>query len=129
MLIDFFGEEICFTYPKDRKKSQMFFSTNVTTGDVIETLRTNESMKMCAGVLRKECEEFDFDLDGTYKNANDLRIAFENFDQKRPPMWEKFFNILFPFRKSSDNITRKCDMIFQEIYNIMEENGHPYLLE
>ena len=25
LLIDYYGENICFTYPRDRKKSQMFF--------------------------------------------------------------------------------------------------------
>ena len=29
LIINYFGEGICFTYPNNRKKSQIFFSTNV----------------------------------------------------------------------------------------------------
>ena len=122
MLIDRFGEDICFTYPKDRKKPQMFFSSQVSSEDVVETLRANEITKLCAEALRKECEDFNYNLEESYKTANDLRIAQENFDKQRPPTWEKFFNAMFPYRKSSPNITKKCDLIFQVVYNLVH-NG------
>ena len=48
MLIDRFSEDICFTYPKDRKNPQMFFSSQVSSEDVVETLRANEIKKLCA---------------------------------------------------------------------------------
>ena len=36
LLIKLFGEDVCIIYPKDRSKSQMFFSRSVTTEDVWE---------------------------------------------------------------------------------------------
>ena len=38
MLINLLGDEICFSYPKDRQKSQMFFSAKIQTTDIAETL-------------------------------------------------------------------------------------------
>ena len=60
MLIAHFGEEICFTYPRDKSKPQMFYSTNICPADLVETLRHTDPIKICAEKLRKECEEFDF---------------------------------------------------------------------
>ena len=119
ILIDRFGEDICCTYPKDRKKPQMFFSSQVSSEDVVETLRANEIRKLYAEALRKECEDFNYNLEESYKTANDLQ---ENFDKLRPPTWEKFFSAMFPYRKSSPNITKKCDLIFQVVYNLVH-NG------
>ena len=48
MLIDHFGDRICFTYPKDRRKLQMFFSPDIKSADVSETLRTTDAIKICA---------------------------------------------------------------------------------
>ena len=36
LLINYFDEGICFTYPSDRKKSQMFFSTNFRNRQIAE---------------------------------------------------------------------------------------------
>ena len=55
MLIDYYGDEICFTYPKDAKKSQMFFSTRVKSEDIAETLRRNDFIQKCGEYLREEC--------------------------------------------------------------------------
>ena len=122
MLIDCFGEDICFTYPKDRKKPQMFFSSQVSSEDVVETLRANKITKLCAEALRKECEDFNYNLEESYKTANNLRITQENFDKQSPPTWEKFFNVMFPYKKSSPNTTKKCGLIFQVVYNLVH-NG------
>ena len=75
MLINQFGEEICFTHPRDRTKSQMFFSTKICPADVIETLRVSDPVKICAAKLRKECEDFDFLLENSYGDADDLECG------------------------------------------------------
>ena len=36
LLIKLFGEDVCIIYPKDRSKSEMFFSRSVTTEDLWE---------------------------------------------------------------------------------------------
>ena len=69
MLIDYYGDEICFTYPKDLKKSQMFFSTRVKSEDIAETLRRNDFIHKCCEYLRRmreECQNLDLGLTGCY---------------------------------------------------------------
>ena len=112
-----------FYVPERQKKSQMFFSAQISSEDVVETIRANEITKLCAEALRKECEDFDFALEGSLKNPNDLRIAQEKYDKQRPPTWERFFNTIFPYRKSSPNIKRKCDLIFEVVFNIVHHRS------
>ena len=40
LIMNFFCEGTCFTYPDNRKKSQRFFSTNVRVGEIVESLRS-----------------------------------------------------------------------------------------
>ena len=122
MLIAHFGEEICFTYLRDKSKPQMFYSTNICPADLVETLRQTNPIKICAEKLRKECEEFDFLLDNSYCDAEDLECSLKNYKEYRPKSWELFFNILFIYGKESVHIQRKCDNIFQIIFN-MVHNG------
>ena len=70
--IDHFGEDVAFTYPKDKKKSQMFYLSRVQIEYVIETIRAKESIEMCAKKLRSECQEFYFGLDKSFRYASDL---------------------------------------------------------
>ena len=44
MPIAHFGEEICFTYPRDKSKPQMFYSTNICPADLVETLHVRNSI-------------------------------------------------------------------------------------
>ena len=56
------GDEICFTYPRDKSKPQMFYSTNICPTDLIETIHRTDPVKMCAEKLRKKCEELNLKL-------------------------------------------------------------------
>ena len=56
-------------------KSQMFFSTKICPVDARETLRVTDPVKICAAKLRKECEDFDFLLENSYSDADDLDIV------------------------------------------------------
>ena len=66
MLIDHCGDEICFSYPKDCQKSQMFLAAKVKSVDIAETLRLNDNIKSCAENLREECQNYDFGLNNSY---------------------------------------------------------------
>ena len=41
-LLDHFGENICFTYPRDKRKSQMFFLAELRSTDIVESLPSSE---------------------------------------------------------------------------------------
>ena len=121
MLIDYHDDEICFTYPKDAKKSQMFFSTRVKSEDIAETLRRNDFIQKCGEYLPEKCQNLDLGLKGSYCSADDIEINFNNLTQNRPKGLEKIFNTLFPYRTQSVNIKRKSDMIFQIFYYIIHD--------
>ena len=52
IVIDHFGEDLAFTYPRD-KRSQMFHLSRVQIEVAIETIRAKDPVEMCAnaGVL------------------------------------------------------------------------------
>lgn len=119
LLINHFGDKLVFMYPQDKQKSQMFYLSTVQTNDVIETLRTNDPVEVCAKKLRSECKSYDFELDESFRYASDLQIGMEKLrSYDKLQYWDKFFNVLFPARSSSEPIRRKCDVIFQIVFNI-----------
>ena len=72
LLIEKYGENICFTYPKDRTKSQMVYSKLIPAENIVETIRSKNIYKECASALKEECLNFDFGLDNTFWDADDL---------------------------------------------------------
>ena len=123
MLISEFGQDICFSYPRDKQKSQMFFSSNVSSNDLVETLRSTDVIKACADKLKKECEEFNFGLSNTCCDGSDIDVSLKEYDENRPESWTSFFDALFSNRKRSEHIKRKCDNIFQIIFNMIPSGG------
>ena len=119
LLIDHYGENICFTYPKDRKKSQMFFSTALRQVDVVESLRNKTSTSdiiSCAKTLESDIKLFKFQLDESNCDANDQS------DMKVPDTWHIFMKHLCGQRSMSDEFDRKSYVIFQQIYHFVH-NG------
>ena len=52
MLMDNSGDTICFAYPKDCQKLQIFYSTDIKCTDVAEKLRSTDPIKVCAERVR-----------------------------------------------------------------------------
>ena len=111
MLIDHFGDTICLTYLKDRQKLQMFYLTDMKCIDVAEKLRSEDTIRVCAELLRDEYYKFKFHLEGTYNSAGDCNISYETYTASRLQSCERFFNILFLHWTKSVKIQRKCDYI------------------
>ena len=121
LLINHLGEEICFTYPKDKTKSQMFFSSKLAIASLAENIRTCDSIKLCAEQLRQECKDFDFSLTGKCCDVTDLSKSMEKYDSSRPERWKTFFDTLLPSHSSSEHVTRKCDTIFHIAYTLFHD--------
>ena len=121
MLIDHYGDTICFSYPRDRTKSQMFYSTNITREEVAERLRSTDTIKVCADQLCDDLKRYEFELEETYNLAEDCHLSYLKFVMNRPQSWVKFFNTLFPYRTQSYPIQRKCDTIFQIFHYVMHQ--------
>ena len=126
LVINYFGEGICFTYPNDRKKLQMFFSMNVRVGEIAESLgsKTDDDVIIaCAKILREECNSYKFDIDNSYCDGNDVNISLINIHRDdRPKSSETFFKSLMKVRSPSEDLTRKCDTLFQQIFYLIN-NG------
>ena len=39
----------------------------------------------------QDCKAYDFGLDNSYYDADDLRISFESYEKNRPSVWTRFF--------------------------------------
>ena len=121
-LITRFGNQICFTYPSDASLSQMFFSSNIKATDIAETVRTTDEVSVCANLLRDECKGYDFSLQNSYRDADDLSISYNTFKENRPVVWDKFFKSLLEQAPLSLEKQRVCDTIFQIAYSLIHND-------
>ena len=123
LLINHFDDQLAFMYPRDKRKSQMFYLSSVRTADAIETIRVNDPVEVCVKKLKSECKSYDFQLNESFRNASDLKIAMERLQSyENLETWNKFFNAFFPNRSSSEPIQRKCDVIFQVVFNMINQS-------
>ena len=123
MHINHFGDRICFTYPKDRRQSQMFFSADIRSKDIAETIRRKDAVKICMELLLEECKSFDFGLVDSFNSAEDVELSTQITQVIAHRHGKKFFNTVFPSQSKSELIQRKCDNIFQ-IFHYILHNGH-----
>ena len=97
LLIDHFGEWLTFTYSRDKKKSQLFYLSAIKTENVIEIIRTNDPIEVCAKQLKSECQEFDFGLDHSFRYAIDFECGTEKLKLGASlQCWNSFFDYMFP---------------------------------
>ena len=114
ILIDNFGEDLAFTYPRGKKKSQMFYLSRVQIEDVIETIRAKDPFEMCAKKPRSDCQEFYFGLDKSFRYASDFQygmVKLESTDSLQH--WNSFFDIMFLTRRSSVVIKKSVRFFFK----------------
>ena len=88
----------------------------------METVRSTNLIKLCIEKLKKECKNYDFDLNNTFCDVSDIKIIMQNFTNNYPKSWEIFFNTLFDYRDKSEHIKRKTDNIFQIVFNIIHNS-------
>ena len=119
---DHFGEDLAFTYSRDIKKSQMFCPSRVQIEDVIETIRVEEPIEMCAKKLISQYQEFYFGLDKSFRYASDLQYGMEKLEYTDSLQhWNSFFDIMFLPRRSSVAINKKCEVFFQIVHNLIHK--------
>jgi len=100
----------------------MFFSNSIKTSEVVSTLHSQDSIKICAQTLKRECQNYSFKIESSNKSADDLAISLDSFKKEKLCAWNKFFKEMFPFREQSKQIQRKCDTIFQIVYNLVHNS-------
>ena len=90
LLIEKYGEEIGFTYPRKRNDSQMFYSVNIKSTEMAEQLQSNDFAEEFAKLLRQELLEFDFGLDASYCDGDDVKLSQAIYKMTSFPIWERF---------------------------------------
>ncbi|XP_057297629.1 uncharacterized protein LOC130628662 [Hydractinia symbiolongicarpus] len=101
-----------------------YLSDTQTTATVIETMRSNNPIEVCANKLRSECENFDFNLDNSFRYASDLELSLQYYHSSSAlPYWEKFFKILFSNRSYSEQIKRNT---FYELISYLTKRRHKH---
>ena len=93
LLISHFGDNIKFTLPKQKNRSMLFFSADVTQESLAEKIRAADPIQGCAKVIRQSLIAVDFDLQDRFCDANDLKRAWNCTAIPDPLL--KFFGIPF----------------------------------
>ena len=123
LLIKRYGNKICLTYSKDWTKPEMFYSTNIHSSRIVETIRSVDPIEECAKLLGQDCKAYDFGLDNSYCDADDLRISFKSYEKNRPSVWTRFFMKMLDVTVLSKKRQRVCNSIFQIMHSLLKENA------
>ncbi|KAK4291456.1 hypothetical protein Pmani_035718 [Petrolisthes manimaculis] len=119
-LIKYFKDTICFTYPDDRRKSQMVYSSSLLQGNIIESLRSSvkSGPQKIALELLHECKNYDFGLEATYCTSEDVKLSLDHYRSHRPQQWLQFMKFMFPntSNTNTDEWLLKFDTLFQFIH-------------
>lgn len=98
-LIDHFGDKIQFC-ESDRKNQSMFvFSSSIKTSDILNTLRSIDTIKSAADILWQALKNVDFCLKDKFCDAEKLKNSWCN--TKIPNELLSFFSILFNVKKTT----------------------------
>ena len=100
----------------------MFFSTDVSKGDLVKKIRSTDVVSECARLLRDESKNYNFNLDSSYCNIKDVYISRKLFLQDIPPVWDRFTRYLLDQVTISDEKQRACDTVFQILHKQIHNN-------
>lgn len=95
LLTNHFGDQICYSQPKQLNKSRLFFSRSVTAESMVETIRSTDPIKQCAELIRQSLLDTDFELNDRFCDASDLKTSWKNVII--PETLLKFFEALYRF--------------------------------
>ena len=82
--------EICFSFSKKRNESQMFFRAKVKSTDITEQIRSIDVTSQCVTFIRNEVKNYEFALDNSYCDSDDISLNYETFKLNRPVEWVTF---------------------------------------
>ena len=109
-----YGDTVCFTYPSNKRISQMVFSTKSSPEALVESLRMSP-VHQVATELEQELKEYSFGLQKSICEPQDLELSMERFNMNPPPKWTKFCYMF----KGKTTSQLKIDVVFQILYYIL----------
>ena len=73
-------------------------------------------------MLGMESRKYEFLLDSTYCDANDISLSHTKFTAERPPLWNKFTHSFFSKSQLSSDKQRASDTVFQILHKAINNN-------
>ena len=104
------------------KKYGVFFSTDIDQDEMVKKIRSNYTISKCAKMLGMESRKYEFLLDSTYCDANDISLSHTKFTAERPPLWNKFTHSFFSKSQLSSDKQRASDTVFQILHKAINNN-------
>ena len=100
LIIKLYGDTVCFTYPSNKRVSQMVLSANSSPEALVESLRVS-AVQQVATELGQELKDYRFGLHNSYCEPQDLQLSYDVFIQNRPPKWVEFCSHMFTGKTTS----------------------------
>ena len=121
LIIELYRDTVCFTYPNNKRMSQMVLSTSSSREALVESLRVSPIQK-CATELSQELKQYNFGLQKSFCEPHDLQLSIDTFIRNQPPKWEEFCSYLFK-RKTTSML--RTDVVFQILHYILTDGKEP----
>ena len=127
LLIQKFGEKICFSYPSNKRISQLVFSSSIQSETLVDNLRQS-CIKQCADKLRNKMKQMSFALKGSFCKAEDLSKSQVMFEENRPKLWMEFMKSFLIDRLVSEKnpkLLLRVDTVYQNLFYILHDGKEP----
>ena len=121
LIIELYGDAVCFTCPNNKRKSQMVLCTNSSPEALVESLRVL-TVQQAATELAQELKEYRFGLKTSLCEPQDFQLSMDTFQHNSPPKWTEFCSYMFRDKTSTQ---LKIDVVFQILYFILTDGKEP----
>ncbi len=74
VIIELYGDSVCFTYPNNKRVSQMVFSTKCNPVSLVESMRISP-VQQVATELGQELKDYKFGLERSFSEPQDLQLS------------------------------------------------------
>lgn len=118
-----FGGGIDFSYPDNLRKSMMVFSVSNTAANVFaERIRSVDSLQVCAALIRRSLDNYDFGLDDSFCDSHDLRHACSDMNIPDPIL--RLFGYLYNFNPDTYQCAAQSVMTDKYVASEQEDDGN-----
>ena len=122
LIIELYGDTVCFTYPTNKRISQMDFSVNSNSASLLESIRQASPVQQVATQLAQELKDYKFGLERSFCEPRDLQLSTDVLLKNPPAKWEEFCSFLFK-DKLIPQIKR--DVVFQILHYMFSGGKEP----
>ena len=120
LIIELYGDTVCFTYPSNKRKSQMVLGTNSSEA-LVESLRVSP-VQQVATELEQELKEYCIGLKMSFWDPQDLQLSMGIFQKNPPSRWTEFCSYMFKGKTTSQ---LRIDVVFQILHCILTDGKEP----